>query len=989
MPKQIITQNLFTAGEISPNLYSRTETDEYKKGLETATNVLVTPYGPVKKRNGSQYIAELKDSSASVKLVKYQFSSDIAYILEFGNQYVRFFTNSGQVLESDLTITGITQANPGVVTSTSHGLSDGDHVYITGVVGMTEVNNSTVPYKVANKTANTFELNDVDDNNIDTSSFTAYSSAGTINKIYEITSPYTTAQLDSIQYVQSGATMYLVHPDVTPRTLVREGNTDWTMAELSFLPPPTYESGFEPAGTVTPGATTGIDITFTASDSVFLEGDIGRQIINNSTGETGRASITGITSATVVTCDIIEDFTNTDAIANTDWKIDLSPVVDLEIDGTQAGSIVNVRSEYPSGSLGTRFSITGVTNANPGVVTTSSAHGYSDGDRIVINDIEGMTQLNGNVYTVSGQTSTTFELTDDNNNNLNTTNFTTYSSGGIVRLRLTGKSIDAFRSADVGRYILANGGVLQVVSINAATDIDAEVIKSLNNKDTTGNWTLEEDAWDSTRGYPRSIGLYEQRLVFGGTTAQPQTIWMSETGIFDGFGTGPDDEDAIEIDLVSDQVNQISWIAAGRDLVVGTGGGELTISSGTSTALSPSTVQQKPRTYLGSNVQQIENIREEILFIQKSSRKIRTFRYDFNIDGYQSEDLTFLSEHISEGGIEELAYAQEPDTIIYVVTTEGDLLAGTYDRSKRVVGWSRLTTDGTYEAVQTITKGEEDQVWVQVKRTVNSSTKRYIELYKTGTGIDDLDGFSDSYLTLSNNLTITNITVANPGVVTSTSHGLSNGDTVVIKDLVDPADVDLDSSKTNMSSLNQCVFTVANKTANTFELSGVDTSGYNAYGSGGNAWKRVTSITGLDHLEGKTVQIKGDGAVIPNETVSSGAITLDVAAGEVVVGLPYTMTIKTLGHEFDSGLGSMQGQRVRWSKPLVRVYRSTNPTLNGEILPTRNTDDEMDKKVSLFSGFLEYGPLDWSNTSQLTLTNSEPLPILITGITGTIDSGVK
>lgn len=989
MPRQIITQNLFTAGEISPNLYSRTETDEYKKGLETATNVVVTPYGPVKKRNGSKFIAELKDSNAAVKLVRYQFSTDISYVLEFGNQYIRFFTNSGQVLESDLTITGITQANPGVVTSTSHGLSNGDHVYITGVVGMTEVNSSTVPYKVANVTTNTFELNDIDDNAIDTSAYTAYSSGGTINKIYEITSPYTTAQLGSIQYVQSGTTMYLVHPDVTPRQLVRTSNTSWTMSEIEFMPPPTYEAGYEPAGTVTPGATTGTDITFTASSSVFLEGDIGRQIVNLSSGETGRASITSITSATVVTCDIIEDFTDTNAIANTDWKLDLSPVVDIEIDGTQAGSIANIRSEYTSGSLGTRFSITGVTKANPGVVTTSSAHGYSAGDRVVINDISGMTQLNGNIYTVGTTTSTTFQLKDDNNNNLDTSGYTTYASGGIVRLRLTGLSIDAFRSADVGKYILANGGVMQIISVNSATDIDAEIIKGLNSDDNTGNWSLEVDTWDSTRGYPRSIGLYEQRLIFGGTSAQPQTIWMSETGIFDGLGTGPDDEDAIEIDLVSDQVNQISWIAAGRDLVIGTSGGEITVSSGSAASLTPSSIQQQPRTYMGSSIQQVENIRDEILFIQKSNRKLRTFRYDFNIDGYQSEDLTFLAEHITEGGVEELAYSQEPDTIIYAVTTNGDLLAGTYDRSKRVIGWTKFTTDGTYEAVQTITEGEEDQVWVQVKRTINSSTKRFIELFTMGNGTDDLHSFSDSYLTLSNNLTITNITAANPAVVTSASHGLSNGDTVVIKDLVDPATADLDSSLTNMSSLNQGVFTVANKTANTFELSGINTTNYNAYGSGGNAWKRVTSISGLDHLEGKTVQIKGDGAVIPSETVSNGSVTLDVAAGEVVIGLPYTLTIKTLGHEFDSGLGSMQGQRVRWSRPLVRVYRSTNPTMNSEILPTRNTDDLMDQKVTLFSGFLEYGPLDWSNSTALTLTDSQPLPVLITGITGTIDSGVK
>lgn len=989
MGKQIINQTSFTSGELSPRLYSRSETAEYARGLETATNCLITSHGTVKRRNGSQFIAEVKDSSAGVRLVRFQFSQTLAYVLEFGNQYIRFFKDSGQVLESDLTITGITQANPGVVTSTAHGLSNGDHVYITGVVGMTEVNSSTVPYVVANKGTNDFELTTVAGANVNTSGYTAYSSGGVANRILEVVSPYTTAQLNQLQYSQSGSTIYIVHPDVAPRKLTRTSNLVWSLDTIDFLPPPTYESGYLNIGTtVTPGATTGVGINFTAGSATFLEGDVGRQIINLSSGETGRASIVSVTSTTVAVCDIVEAFTDTNAIADGDWSIDLSPVVDLETDSIQAGAIANIRSEYPSGTLGSRFTITGITAANPGVVTTSAAHGYANGDRVQINDVVGMTQVNGNVYTVKGQTSTTFQLADDNNANVDTSAYTTYSSGGIVRKRLTGLAADAFRSADVGKYILMNGGVAQIVTVNGADDIDCEILKSFNSATTTGAWTLEVATWDGTRGYPRAVGQYEQRLVFGGTTAQPQNVWMSEVGIFDGFGVGPDDEDAIDIELVSNEVNEINWISPGRDLVLGTSGGELTISGGAA-ALTPSNAQQQPRTSHGSDTQQVARIGEEILFIQNSSRKIRTFRYDFGIDGYTGEDLTYLAEHITEGGLEQVIYAQEPDRVVYAVTTNGDLITGTYDRSKKIIAWSRFETDGSYEEVQTIGKSEEDQVWVVVKRKVNGSDKRFVELFVPGDGSDDLHSFQDSFLTLSSNLAITNITAANPAVVTSASHGLSNGDRVIIKDLVDPAAADLTASATNMSSLNDCTFTVANVAANTFELSGLDTSAYNAYGSGGNAWKKVTAISGLNHLEGKTVTIRADGAKLPNETVSSGALTLDEAAGEVVIGLPYTTTIKTLGHEFDSGIGSMQGQRVRWSRPLIRVIKSTRPLVNGEFLPNRTAANSMNKKVPLYSGFLEYGSLKWDNSSALTITLTDPLPLEISGVTGTIDSGIK
>ena len=131
MPKLLLSQNQFNAGELTPRLYGRSDISVYGNGLKTATNCILYPHGPVRRRNGSQYIAEVKDSSKAVKLIRFQFSADDSFILEFGNLYIRFYTNSGQVQESDKTITGITQANPGVVTSTSHSFDNGDHVVIT------------------------------------------------------------------------------------------------------------------------------------------------------------------------------------------------------------------------------------------------------------------------------------------------------------------------------------------------------------------------------------------------------------------------------------------------------------------------------------------------------------------------------------------------------------------------------------------------------------------------------------------------------------------------------------------------------------------------------------------------------------------------------------------------------------------------------------------------------------------------------------------
>ncbi len=107
-----------------------------------------------------------------------------------------------------------------------------------------------------------------------------------------------------------------------------------------------------------------------------------------------------------------------------------------------------------------------------------------------------------------------------------------------------------------------------------------------------------------------------------------------------------------------------------------------------------------------------------------------------------------------------------------------------------------------------------------------------------------------------------------------------------------------------------------------------------------------------------------------------------------MIGLLYTTTIKTLSIEYDLGLGSMQGQQSKWSKPFLRVVKSTNPTVNGKTLPTRTGNDLMDKKVPLTTGVLKYGALNYSNTSALTITLSDPLPFVLTDIGGTITGGV-
>lgn len=811
MAKKQLIQGNFTAGEISHTLYGQVDIVKYKNGLKRLRNAYVLPQGPVERRPGSKYIAEVKTSSKATRLLRFQFNKSNAYILEFGDQYIRFFTDQAQ----------ITSGGPA----------------------------------------------------------------------YEIASPYLEADLFNIVYVQYGTTIYLVHEDYAPRQLVWTSDADWELSTIDFYPEATSEEGYKPAATVTPAATTGSGINFTAGSGVFLAGDVGRQIVN--LVGAGRASITAYTSATVVVCTIVEDFPNTSAIASGDWKLDLSPVVDLTPTGTKQGSIITLDAD---------------------VIDTTT-------------------------------------------------------------------TVNAFRSADIGKVVTIQDGVCEITAVPSGDKATCEVQKSLTAKTETSAFAIEEPAWSATFGYPRSVSLYQQRLVFGGTTKDPQTIWMSEPGIFDSMGVGSNDDDAISVDITSPEVSQIQWMAAVRGaLVIGTTGAEVTVDSGGSGPITPSSLDQQPRTYDGSETQMPVAIGNEVLYVQGSKKKLLSFRYDFNQDNFTGEDLTFLAGHLTEGLIKEVAYAKSPNRLLYAVLEDGTMMIGTFMREQQVLGWSLATTDGSYESVQVISTSTRDEVWVVVKRTINGSTKRYIELFDS-IDYNNLDGFSDSFLVLSNPISVSGITKANPGVVTATAHGLSNGDRVKFPNIE------------GMSEIEGITFIVANQTANTFELTdvngdNVDTTSYETFTSG-SCYKLVTTISGLSHLEAKTVSVRVDGATHPDRTVASGSITLQDYAYEVVVGLPYTTTIQLLAPNFDLGLGSQQGQPIRWSNPILRLYKSAIPEVEGSIVASRSPQDRMDAALGLFTGDQAYDPLTWEVGGELEITTSYPLPLMLNAVFGTVDSGNK
>jgi hypothetical protein len=225
----------FTAGEISPRLEGRVSIEKYREGLANLTNMIVQPHGGVTRRPGTQFLGEVKASANVTRLIPFQFKTSDTYALEFGEQYMRIYRNGLQILVgSSKAITAITKASAGVFTASSHGYSDGDEIALVNTGGgMTQL--ASRNYKIANKTTNTFELTDLFGVALNTTNFSTYSGSGVVvDKIYEVASPYTSAQINDVRFAQSADVMYLVHPSHAVRKLTRTDHNAWAFATPTF-----------------------------------------------------------------------------------------------------------------------------------------------------------------------------------------------------------------------------------------------------------------------------------------------------------------------------------------------------------------------------------------------------------------------------------------------------------------------------------------------------------------------------------------------------------------------------------------------------------------------------------------------------------------------------------------------------------------------------------------------------------------------------------
>lgn len=372
-------------------------------------------------------------------------------------------------------------------------------------------------------------------------------------------------------------------------------------------------------------------------------------------------------------------------------------------------------------------------------------------------------------------------------------------------------------------------GIGRVTGFTSSTVVTVNVLTPFASIDESFRW--HEGAWSNDEGWPGAFTFFEERAVYGGSVSQPQTIWLSKSGFFENFDEGTADDSSFWITMGSDKRNGIRWLSSLEALLIGTNGGEWRMrATSFDEQLTPKNFNLRQQTSYGSKRIQPLAVGTATLFVDFVGRKIRELTFKAENDKFVAPDLSALAEHITLGGITSIAFQKNPDLILWCTLVNGKPLSMAYERDQNVIAWAGHPLGGTNAAADSIARipaTNEDEIWMCVARTVSGSTVRHIEQFQPRVDVDLEDAwFSDDALMFDGGdpLAITGITNANPGVITSAAHGLSDGQDVYLIGIG------------GMTELNGNFYTVANATTNTLELEilsqgyGDGVYGHNEYG---------------------------------------------------------------------------------------------------------------------------------------------------------------
>lgn len=502
---------------------------------------------------------------------------------------------------------------------------------------------------------------------------------------------------------------------------------------------------------------------------------------------------------------------------------------------------------------------------------------------------------------------------------------------------------------------------------------------------------IYDNEFVSSGNYPGAVSYFEQRRCFAGTINEPQKIWMTKSGTESNlsYGLPIRDDDRIEFRVAAREANTIRHIVPLTQLLLLTGSAEWRVSSLNSDEITPTTISVRPQSYIGaSNVQPVI-INNALVYCGARGGHVRELGYNWQASGFITNDLSIRSAHLFDNyEISDMAFAKAPIQMVWFVSTSGMLLGLTYTPEQQIGAWHKHDTDGVFESCTVVAEGNEDRLYVVVKRTINGQTKRYVERMSSR-HFDSIEGafFVDSGATYNGtNTTATTVTVSG-GTTWGPADVLTITASSAIFTYPGTSDVN-DAIVLTDTAGNKYRLTIRSTTSTTVATARVDVTLPVALRNTATALYSFArnTISGLSWLEGKTVSILADGAVQPRKVVTSGTITIDRASSIIHIGLPYESDLQSLplAMGIDNGMG--QGRYKNVNKAWLRVYQSSGifigPNPQNLVEAKQRTTEPYGTPPELKTEEIQIMLTpSWLDSGQVFVRQSDPLPLSIVGMT--------
>lgn len=852
-------QPAFTGGEISPSLRARVDAAAYDTWLHSAKNMWVHPQGGISSRTGTQYMAQAKQTDAPCRLFPFAVNAGEAYVIEAGAGYFRFHTANGPVLTEQGTV-------------------------------------------------------------------------------LEIQTPYDQAALSRLRYVQHQYTLYFVHPQYPPYRLVRTAPGEFTFEKLAlhggpFQPLNTDESkkmrvypqtetveseGVAASLTLEPVSYSNWMVwAFFDSTMFYASEGFGLNvpaIVSAFNTAYARQGLTAYNLGGIIRVE-------SSAEDGGDWNGKLfsieyhdgfgsTPVESFSqalSGGENAGTETEVASghyilesnddyftplhvggsfcvvhpvspQYQSGSLGYESTSAVISSGSDWTLRT----GGTWTGQLVVESSKDVGQTWQTIKVLSRASG------DDNFyvvGNLN-------DAQNMYRLRVRSVQITGEADYELQAESFVQRGIVTVENYVSATQVVVSCEQAFASQDWSSSWA--EGSFSPAAGYPACVFCYRDRLGFAASSAEPQTLWFSKTGNFTDFGRARDtllDTDALAVRLSGSRLNAVQAVMVSNRLLIFTSGSEWTLSC--SGAFTLDHIQLEQQSQRGAYETTPVMIGGRVLYVQARGSVLRDFYYDYAQENYVGNELTWRAKHlVAERKIVELAYQQEPDSVLWCLLDDASLLSLTYIPEQGLAAWTHHQTQGTPCSLCSIAQEGKDQIWMAVLR----NGKYLIERFCARTE-KTLPVFLDASVT--------------------------------------------------------AVFAQAQQ-----------------------------EVSGLSHLEGKSVVAVADGQVVSGLTVSGGKITLPVAASCVYAGLDYQAELVTLPVPVGAESASRKRRLVSACVQLLNSRGGQIGIQGGALTElVQRTSEAYNTAVQLQTNAVRVSLACSHQTApQLVIRQTDPLPLSILGI---------